>query len=756
MFWRKLYRAESGTVSIYLILIIVPIFFIQAVLIDYARVKAAEREAATAARAAIRSVLSAYDQELAAYGLFGLTGETNESSELFHHIFKQNLSGASTGAFYKLLDTRPEPNGDTLAPLYTLANHTVFEGQVLDTMKYQAPIEFALEIADKLQKPGAAKTMANGALYAKEAEKLERLLNKREEAMDKAWKEVEALIKKIRSRYSSYQARITELNRLAELIGLNTAEDVAGRIKNLEVQISSLSASMTDLNRTIAGASMAGPEAAGAIQGMMESLNSMQMRMNELTTDLSKWKELLDNILKYAALVAVIRAEVVDDDEWAQNMQKDIQEQLLEAKKANDELNTELKRLSTGQADELKAFEAFKSIKIISEDEFRLYQTGIGTGVALFSGFRNKIETINVYSNNQADAARAANEAYFAKMEETYQRQQQIETERSIHNAGVRQEKEKQRGKIQAALDKAKQAMGSCSKDQEAGLIVAPYEKLERGSNGGLYAKYMSLNAVDPTTGTSSTFTLEGKPDDEIQHSMSLLGKLGQLSEGIRNEVFINEYAVSQFNYRTFGTEKDNGGQLKPIHALSEPAAHKLPKQEVEYLLYGFDSCMKNISAAYGEMFAFRFAVHMVEELMDPKKEMLNAGSPLLVLLTAAAEAGVQALEDMNELTEGKAVPITSKLTPSLFTFTYKDYLRVFLLLHSNDKRLMARMQSLIEINTDKPLDKAVTYVQGTANSSVSLWFLPGLMKLVNGTGVSSCEVSGNRCTFRSQVDLAY
>ncbi|MBV6714947.1 hypothetical protein [Paenibacillus chitinolyticus] len=753
---RSFYNSETGTVSIYLIIILVPIFFLQAVLIDFARVKAAEREADTAARAAVRSVLSAFDTELQKYGLFGLTGEPESSKSLFSTIFKENLSGSSSGGFYKMLDTKPEEGRASLTSLYTLANHPVFKEQILEHMKYTAPIEFVLEITDKLQKPGAVKTLANGSAYAKEAEKIEKLLAKREESLDRAWAETVKLKEELNGRHHTYRARITELNRLSELIGLNTADGVRSQIKTLEEQIRSLSDSISSLNGSLAAAAAAGPEAAAALQGMMDRIRSLQDQLTELQSRLSDLKTLLENIVKYTALLAATKLEIVSDDEKVQNLQKSVQELLGEAKKANDELNTELKRVSSATGNELKAFEAFKGLKLLSEDDFRTYQTGIASSAALFSGFRSGIGSTNLFTNANAQKIHAANEAYQAQMDETYKKQLVIETERTKRNETIRKEKEKQRSKIQEVLNRAKQAMGDCGTDQTAGPVSTFYETLEEKGEDGLYRKYMTLNESPSNADGSPVYDLEGKPDTEIQHAMSLLERLGQTGESIRNELFINEYALSQFNYRTYGRELDGSGQPKPLHALSEPSGHKLPGQEVEYLLYGFNSCAKNMSSAYGEMFAFRFAVRIVEELMDPKNELLQAGSPLLVLLASAAEAAVKALADMDSLTEGKAVPISSKLTNPLFTFTYKDYLRIFLLLHSSDSNLLARLQSLIELNTERTLDHAVTYIQGSAESSVSLWFLPGLMKLMNGTGISSCEVRENRCRFISRADLAY
>ncbi len=84
---RKFVRSERGAVSVYLILIIVPIFLFQAVLIDFARIKLAEKETESAVKAAARSVMSAYDTELQAMGLYGLGISQDETEDVIPEGF---------------------------------------------------------------------------------------------------------------------------------------------------------------------------------------------------------------------------------------------------------------------------------------------------------------------------------------------------------------------------------------------------------------------------------------------------------------------------------------------------------------------------------------------------------------------------------------------------------------------------------------------------------------------------------------------
>lgn len=137
-------------------------FLFHAVFIDFARVKLAERESEGAVKTAARSMLSYFDPEMQNYGLFGFNLPAADSEQLFAKVLKENL--AVPGGF-QYIDVRPEAKNPSITPVYSLANHTVFKRQVLEEMKYKAPIQFSLEIADKFKKTGLDKSMQRASVF---------------------------------------------------------------------------------------------------------------------------------------------------------------------------------------------------------------------------------------------------------------------------------------------------------------------------------------------------------------------------------------------------------------------------------------------------------------------------------------------------------------------------------------------------------------------------------------------------------------
>ena len=172
-------------------------------------------------------------------------------------------------------------------------------------------------------------------------------------------------------------------------------------------------------------------------------------------------------------------------------------------------------------------------------------------------------------------------------------------------------------------------------------------------------------------------------------------------------------------------------------------------------MLYGLSSCTLNRAAAYAEIYAVRFAVRLVEALLDVKKQAVGAvGTPLLVFLTAAAEAAVKAHQDMKQLIRGEAVPVFAK-TPAL-KMAYSDYLRLFLAVHSKETEKMARIQALIELNTGIDLTERPAYIILRSESAIRLWFLPGAAEWVRRAAGLQGRIEDRRYIISKRAEMAY
>lgn len=286
----------------------------------------------------------------------------------------------------------------------------------------------------------------------------------------------------------------------------------------------------------------------------------------------------------------------------------------------------------------------------------------------------------------------SALESFRLKPHEVYTREQVKENERASRSSANQSAKRERRRQTQAVLDQVKRSMGVCALTDSVDPYGSSYQELQgdpsRGTKG-YYQAYLALNAASGA--------LRPVPEVELSHpdraglgALKLFTGLEEFFTDVRDEFYIDEFAVSKFSYRTLGLEKDTQGKVKISKELSAPEQDVLANQELEYLLYGGGSCASNYTMAYAEMFAIRLAIGTTEAPLEPRNEALAAGSPLLVFLAALAEGAVRAQQDMFKLLQGEEVPLSRKLSGAI-TLSYKDYLRLFLPLHSKDKVMLSR-----------------------------------------------------------------
>lgn len=753
---RRFLYAENGAVSVYLILIIVPIFIFQAVLIDFARIKVAEKETESAIHAATRSVMSSFDSELQKRGLYGMGLSQDALEKLFSDVFVKNLSGGISSNAFHFINTKAVEGTVRVTPVYSLASHVIFKDQLIQDMKIKAPIEYTLEIADKFQKSGVREPFQMGSQFAKDAAELEKLIEQRESELDEAWQSTEALYAKTTSFHSYYVTRIAELDELAGQIGIHTVDEVRGEISQVNVELDSLMNTMRNMDLSLASMVKAGPEAAASIRTIVEAKHTLEEQANTLSQKLTELEALVQQILKYTALVIRTKLEVAANENDIKQLQQVIEPTLRLAKQKNDELRAKLTGISstsTSTRDAQGANDVFQHVSLIGDDYFYQYQTSVAQIAALFSAFQSSVERVFLYTSVHTSEFNQANDAYWASANEFHSKQSPIEQSRMAKNEASTMNKQTQKNKIQAVLDQARQAIGGCSLTNSQSGDAAQYSKLQ--GELGYFQKYREVNAQETAIGNEVAYDLD-KAEPASLRAMDMLGAINQAAEDLRDELYVNEYALTKFNYRTYGLEKDPSEQPKLSNEFVDPGTHPLARQEVEYLLYGFSSCSANISSAYAEMFSLRLAIRTVEALLDPKKELLGIGSPLLVLLAAVAQGAVKALVDMNTLVKGEAVELSSKLSTTALKLTYKDYLRLFLMLHSNNAKLMSRMQALLELETGKDLIQETTYMQANASSEIRLWFIPQVMKLLDGTGLLGCKIVGTQCQINRTAVVSY
>lgn len=750
-------HGTQGTVSVYLIVVLVPIFLFQALFVDFIRIHLASRESEMALKSGLRSAMTRFDQALAEYGLYGLAGEEDEHQEVFRLVLEHNLPQAAEGASWQYTDTRLHPELTELKAVYTLANPSVFQHQVAQEMKLKAPVEFVTEIADKFQKNGAAERYGQGAVYYEQAEKLERLYWKREEALDQAWRSAQELIADAESAARSAGSSLSRLQELSTRIGLRQAAEIRQSIADTERGISALSdqaealrSSIRTTEHTLAGFNKTLKENASRIQALNAEISRLESSLGAVERERDSLYGLsvqLDQILmdmsEYTALFGASQAAVASAAEAVRTLQTGTEEALNEAMQTEQEWRAEWERLTSNTVSGRQIDNADNPFAIAYPDTFYDgYRTGAAKIAAAFQGLSGRWSGIEWWHAANwgplsADISRLVENILAYESE-----RRQEETKREARNARLKRESDQYKSKVASVLGELEQALGSCTADP--GSDRMNYSRLE--GEDGLAAKYRAYHRM-PRPVEEERSGLPDRPERAISRGMELLERLKGAMSGLRDELLLNEYVLDKFNFRTL-----RGASAGPKPG-TDPAAHPLRMQEAEYALYGFDSCPANLSAAYGELFLLLFAVRTVEAWMEPGIQAM-VGTPLLAVLAAASKGAVQALSDARQLTEGNAVDLFQRFNG--FQMTYKDILRLFLLLHPNQLSVMSRVQALIELNTGTDLTRAVTYLHGSSTTSLRLWFMPGMLAWLERTAGLGCETVDGRCRIRKSAVYSY
>lgn len=223
---------NDGSVSIFAISIILPIFIFNAIFIDAIRVMTAERQLENAVETAIRSAMSNYEASTADYGLF-VTDDTAIST--FNEVMNRQLySSEELSGLNNLTQVDITSTSAEFQPQTDILQKEVFEYQVNETMKYQAPIQMAGEFADFLKQSKSEDSEVD------DINKVEKFVENFEEIME--------LIKKRNNLLKEYTNRVNHLKRdttekySKQVIGTETPGDK----NNIPKEIKS---HMSDLNK---------------------------------------------------------------------------------------------------------------------------------------------------------------------------------------------------------------------------------------------------------------------------------------------------------------------------------------------------------------------------------------------------------------------------------------------------------------------------------------------------------------------------
>ncbi len=145
-----------------------------------------------------------------------------------------------------------------------------------------------------------------------------------------------------------------------------------------------------------------------------------------------------------------------------------------------------------------------------------------------------------------------------------------------------------------------------------------------------------------------------------------------------------------------------------------------------------------------------RLAIRTMEGFI----EKASLGNPLAVLAAALLYGIQHSIQDMLLLCEKDEIPL-SKYIPGV-KLSYRDHLRLFMMVHGGGEVQLSRMLALIRLNTGiNPAEKS-TYASANIRIGMRLWFLPGVIKLLDCSVGLSGDVEGNIYYRAVKADFSY
>ncbi|HEU5140385.1 MAG TPA: DUF5702 domain-containing protein [Bacillales bacterium] len=715
---------QHGGVSIYLIIVTILLFLFNAVLIDYVRILVAQAQTENAAQAAARSTLASFDAGAHRYELFGMSPRI-DATETFRGAFKRNLSIQEDG-YFQFVDTKMEEAATSVKTSRPLSDPVVLKHQILEAMKYRAPIEFTKLIYKRFI--GLSDAMHQASAFTDTMNAIKDDVASREKALD----DVARLLKEARNQLVGIQDEVTSRDDRSEFPEIRNLNDIVKFFRKYESALPSEDDRSCKSSLQVQcdssgdkGTAMAYEDHSLRLLGnVLEITNSGREKLSQAIIQLNRAKGLNNQINQTIKEHKDIKDKYYAAASSKSNGAGSTPSELKKVRQSVDDLVLKSKFFSVNEKNIKEALE-----KVGSQRK--------GGVLKQVNQFRMEVRRIEGSTEERLRDLEDVTERKFSSaMDAIKKAVTQFQTTRDQKNKNKAEqftEAQRQRAEKQLRLMKQNlaEAVRNAAEDQQI------YNQLQK-----LVEKYGEANSG------FEKLKMED-PEETADAAMSIVDQLfkalGSFLEKSRNKIYVDEYILTYFT-----CSKPTG----------RPEDYLFRNREVEYILYGIPKSHANYQAALFELFAVRFALNFVESFTKP---LVRAASSLpppfnieAILIAALSYSFENTFADLKRLQRGYSVSFISIGKYDLIDTFYNDYLRFFLFMNSGDKDRLRRIMAVIEHNSRENLTQTSTYIMAKARSSVKLWFIPGIEKLLGKAGVLNGEVRNNSYYITEEIYYSY
>jgi len=733
---RKLADGDEAAITVFFAMVMAGILFFTAVLIDFGRIAAADRKLEMATQSGVRSVLSAYDETLySRYGLFARGG--SDADAILERVAEQSLTSPEGG--FQLLPMQREASH--VNPSQVLGMHEVFRRQVLEEMKYKAPIDFTMDLISRFGPLAGAMKEATATVNL--LEQMRKLYEKREKAL----KEALTLMRTAAALGADSGLKKLIPTTVGTHLYGDTAVSIVFEYGTYQSWLANASATDED-GRYIYAAAIAAyqykarstaesiRQAAASAYGRQEPLLMQAVAEVDAAQDANR---AMRELAKSAAASAPAGYDSLQGADGADGDGASTSDD------ASDELE-EIRRMAEDMVLDDDYFEQYKVEIRRQLTDFRSVDTaaisfhaslnaalgGLSAPSLLEESLASLKLAFTTYIQRYSDPGTVIQERHL-NLPSNGKTAKQVKEKESEAKGMMKQARELlQRMSVRPQVDEHREAFEQ---------LKARFEESQRfNALGG------EGESTDPDDQSESEDAVSKDAEAAMNGLGGLFGGLGEAATGVRDLLYLTEYASQRFAH--FPPQKlqalfESGGTEEFAHALN------VSQQELEYVLYGIHHPAGNVSAAYGEIFAVRLAIRTMEGLIESR----GLGHPLLILAAAVIYGIGKAVEDLFDLVRTGKTELSKYAKVDI---RYLDYLRLFLMVQGSADNKMSRMIALMEHNTGYRLAMMPTGASAEVTGSLRLWFLPGIMKQLARTGLLDGKVTGNRYETTQTVAWSY
>ncbi|WP_058305887.1 DUF5702 domain-containing protein [Gracilibacillus massiliensis] len=796
-FLYKLKHDTKGAVSIFFVLIIAAVFFFNAVLIDYARILAAEQQSEYAVQSAVRSALAGYDNDLREYGLFGIDEAAYQGE--FEEIVKTNLEPTSNADAFTFID--PKVESASIEFSRPLADPDILKHQILEEMKYKAPIEVVKELIEKFSFITTA--MKETSAFIDTAEKIQDDFEEREEHLDEVETKFKELDEELDSELAKFEKNLTHPEN-STYPNVNYFVDVVehyaeyagtdGRIEDLETDMENIKQNKKNFKKEL-------KEKEDELEKLEKDLEKLQdgeeldphKTVEELEEEIEELEEEIENIELNLRLgdeaipdiEGMIEKEENNRDTFKEQAEEkasemhtlatnifddleDISDRIEEAKELNEDIQDtinegnsdaydnygEAEDYAEGPPDDVNSGEVDDVVSEIEKNSAKLedypydpeffdqIKGPIDEAISRMENVSGLFEAIESNINlSSTSALEQIQEDALASLNPSIE---DINTSSSIMEEDRKEFKETNEEKTDQQEEEAEESNEEIREKLDDIESIADdqgvYDELEVFVNQ--YNEY-----AQSSEGDIPAIDLEGDAGDSAGSAMdivdSIFSGIGSILASARNRLYVNEYILLHFE-----SAVPTGIQNKDDYMFEN--------REVEYILYGQHVSGLNYSMALGQLFAIRFAIRFIDAFTQ--KEVRMAGHPIAVFVAALAHALKNSIDDVNKYSAGRTAPLINEdvTDPYKLEITYKDYVRLFLFINPSGDTRLRRIMAVIEKNTGVNLVDRQTYVTGNVETSANLIFVPQIADSLNVVGALDGKTEEGRFVFNREAHFSY